>query len=51
MPLPEAYVNKTYTTGEYCANCEYYTNNHCIKFNETVAPYGWCAAWESTDEE
>jgi len=51
MPLPEAYVNNTPKIGQYCGNCEYYINNHCIKFNEQVASYGWCEAWESINEE
>ena len=50
MPLPKAYVNNTSKIGQYCGNCEYYSNNYCVKFQEQVAPYGWCAVWESIDE-
>jgi len=50
MALPGAYVNRSNTIGQYCSNCEYYSNNYCIKFQEQVAPYGWCAVWESVNE-
>jgi hypothetical protein len=50
MPLPEAYVNASPKAMEYCDNCKHYSNNHCVKFNEKVAPYGWCAVWEPIDE-
>lgn len=50
MPLPEAYVNASPKAMEYCNNCKHYSNNHCVKFNEKVAPYGWCAVWEPIDE-
>jgi len=46
MELPGAYVARSNTTGEYCGNCKHYLNNYCIKFEEQVAPGGWCAVWE-----
>ena len=51
MALPEAYVNRSNTIGQYCSNCEYYSNNYCVKFQEQVAAYGWCAVWEPVENE
>lgn len=51
MPLPGAYVNRSNTPGQYCANCKHYSNNYCIAFKEQVAPYGWCKAWKGVEDE
>ncbi len=46
MPLPGAYVERSNRIGQYCSNCKHYINNYCNAFEELVAPYGWCKAWE-----
>ena len=49
MPLPGAYVNRSNTPGQYCANCKHYINNYCIAFKEQVAPGGWCKIWSGLE--
>ena len=51
MPLPEAYVNRSNTPGQYCSNCKHYINNYCIAFKEQVAPGGWCKIWQGVNLE
>jgi len=51
MALPGKYVDRSPKAGEYCSNCKHYSNNHCVLFNEKVAPYGWCAVWEGVGNE
>ena len=46
----DSYVTRSNTAGEYCNNCEYYSNNYCHKFNKEIAPYGWCDIWEPVNE-